>query len=144
MNTTRMTNNTRLSVRVTATDLANWRFSAKLTQTPLSDMIRAAVNGYVAKPPPSFDLTDLPFSLLANLLGNSVDRSSLRKTTLRDQSIVLRVSSSDWERWKIAAQLEHRSVSAMIRRAVTRHVYPFVEAGRLLGLRGSSAQRTPG
>ena len=144
MNTTRTTNNTRLSVRLTATDLANWQFSADLTQTPLSAMIRHTVNEYVANPLPSFDLTDLPFSLLANFLGNSVDRSSLRKTTLCDQSIVLRVSSSDLERWKIAAQLEHRSVSAMIRRAVTRHVYPFVEAGRLLGLRGTSAQRSPG
>ena len=80
MNTTRMTNNnTRLSVRVTATDLADWQFSAKLTHTPLSDMIRAAVNAYVANPLPSIDFSELPFSLLANLPGNTVDRSSLRK-----------------------------------------------------------------
>ena len=44
---------------------------------------------------------------------------------LCDKTIVLRVSIADRERWAIAAQRENRSVSAMIRRAVRRYVYPF-------------------
>ena len=121
----------RLSVRVTVLDLENWRFIAtELLARPLSAVIRRAVNKYVADPPPSSDLVDLKFSVLAelaDLAGATIDRAGLRKMTLCDKTIVLRVSRADRERWALAAQREHRSVSAMIRRAVRRYVAPFAD-----------------
>ena len=117
----------RLSVRVTVLDLENWRFIATGLRMPLSAVIRRAVNEYVADPPPSSDLTDLKFSFLAelaDLAGATIDRAELRKMTLCDKTIVLRVSVADRERWALGAQQEHCSVSAMIRRAVRRYVDP--------------------
>ena len=139
MRTARQPNDTRISLRVTAHDLTNWRTSAELIQKPLSAMIRRAVNEYVDAPPPSSDFDELPFSFLADLLGGTVDaRASLRNATRCDKTIVLRVNRAVWRQWQLSARWANRSVSAMIRRAVRRHVYPFGEFIKIL--QGSGGQ----
>ena len=128
MRTNRKPHNKRLSLRVTALDLESWRFyAAELYTEPLSALIRRAVNEYVVDPPPSSELSDLKFSVLAEMaafINATIDRPGLRKMTLCDKTIVLRVSRDDYRRWKVAAHQEDRSVSAMIRRAVRRYLYP--------------------
>ena len=131
--TDRQPNDTRISFRVTALDLANWRFFAELLGTPLSALIRRAANEYLCVPTPPSVLTELPFSILASFIPDSsdssitIDRAGLRKMTLCSKTIVLRMNRVEWHQWKLTAQQENRSASAMIRRAVLHHLRPYSE-----------------
>lgn len=145
MKSTHKQHDTRLAVRITALDLESWRFAADDMGFTLSAMVRHAVNLYVKNPPGDDDLTDLKMSTverLCRLTKIGYDRAWLRKTTLCDKTIVLRLPSTELQRWKIAAADEGRSMfgstyrgrplSAMIRRAVRRYVARIEDTNRVL------------
>ena len=127
----------RLLLRVSAADHKYWLHIAEFERS-LSTLIREVVNQYVASPVPGFDFWELDYSVqvefykLAKFCGVDLgfDLSQLREMTRRDKTIELRVSTPDLQRWTRAAQAEDRSLSGMIRRAVTRHAWHYMDIHR--------------
>ena len=100
----------RLSLRVVGRDLQWWRQIAEIEKRSLSAMIRYVVNQHVNKS---------EFAVGPLVPANS-GRTKYWK--IYNETIVLRVPTFDLERWTLAARMEHRTVSDMIRRVVTSHV----------------------
>ena len=125
--------NTRLCLRVNYRDYGTWHGIAVLWEKPLSAIIRDTVNKYIASPPPpSRELDEVPFShwaRLAEFCGH--DRSELRENYHYRKTIVLRLHVDELRRWKIAAQRDNRTVSAMIRRAVRHRLGVYEEIVRI-------------
>lgn len=132
----RRRNNTRLSFRLATVEWGTLYGYAWLTEKHVSDIIRDAVDKYIADPPPGFDMREVPFSKFARVvefLGH--DRSELRENYHCRKTIVLRLPVDELRRWKIAAQQDNRTVSAMIRRAVRHRLRGYEEIVRIVGKR---------
>lgn len=124
----------RLSLRVVGSHLEWWRGIARTEKRTLSAMIRDVVNLHVAvaeQTPTSNDRAGPYGRVVADMVAFKHPPRSKRKprgaAAPCDTTIVLRVPTSEWQRWTAAAERENQYVSDMIRRAVTLHVQSWVD-----------------
>ena len=139
-----MPRNKRLSLRVTSRELYWWKFIARVTKQPLSDMIRKAIDEYIEaaeQAPPSVDRSESPFAgaiavvakqygvEMPSGFGAPVERKKRRGSGAPcNKAIVLRVSVAEMMRWTEVAERDNSTLSFMIRQAGTVYVKSYLDA----------------